>query len=244
VQSKDNIKSNCLKTFNTDGIGKNEVCNCLVNKIVFKFKPSAWFNSSKLSQNTIQKEKLDKCFLETDNNDLKIVELNYLAEKKKKQESFKNQIANADNLIQESFAASTIGDYAEAKSKLLIAIDSILNNPELKTYYGSKWLAGAYNSLAWWSILQNEMNETGKYLKKGLSFNSQDMFLRENLGLYHLLNNNYPEAVKAFQYYKRKEKFPDGRKWVNVLAEDLELIESRGMGNSDFEKVRSLLKIK
>ena len=55
---------------------------------------------------------------------------------------------------------------------------------------------------------------------------------------------NYSEAEKAFLYYKRKEKLPNGKKWVDIIAEDLKLLESKGMGNSDFDKIRTLLKIK
>jgi hypothetical protein len=70
------------------------------------------------------------------------------------------------------------------------------------------------------------------------------MYLRGNLGVFHLLKGNYTEAEKAFLYYKRKDKLPDGTTWVDSIAIDLELLESKGMGNSDFDKIRTLLKIK
>ncbi|MFB0926279.1 MAG: hypothetical protein QMB65_13510, partial [Vicingaceae bacterium] len=155
-----------------------------------------------------------------------------------------SSIDNVNTIIKEAHAASAISDYSDARSKMSSALELIINDKKLKDSYGSERIARFYNSAAWWSILLNELDDAGDFLKKGLSNDSQNMYLRGNLGLFHLLKGNYSEAEKAFLYYKRKEKLSNGKKWGDVIAEDLKLLESKGMGNSDFKKIRTLLKIK
>lgn len=296
VENKNKLKSNCLAGFYTESTGKNDVCDCLVDKITTHNLPSQWNKKTSNSEQMINSSFIESCFSETDNLSLKNAEIEY-----KKLETYKSLIEKADKMsntgnleeavkvyaeasllipeeqypkeqitklkekieiikiekaklqssidkvnkiIKEAHAASTLIDYSDARGKMSSAIELIINDKKLKDSYGSVRIASYYNSAAWWSILLNDIDVAGDFLKKGLSFDTQNMYLRGNLGLFHLLKGNYSEAEKAFLYYKRKKKLPNGEKWVDVIAEDLKLLESKGIGNSDFDKIRTLLKIK
>ena len=296
VENKNNLKSNCLVGFYTQSTGKNEVCDCLVDKITTQNLPSQWNKQTSNSQQMINNSFIESCYNETGNLSLKNAEIEY-----KKQATYKTLIERADKLnnagnfesavkvykeasltipeeqypkeqitklnekieiiktenaqlqssidnvitlIKEANAASTLSDYSDARSKMSSALELIINDKKLKALYGSGKIASYYNSVAWWSILLNDLDNSGEFLKKGLSYDTQNMYLRANLGSFHLLKGNYAEAEKAFLFYKRNEKLPNGEKWVDVIAEDLKLLEIKGMGNSDFDKIRTLLKIK
>ncbi len=163
---------------------------------------------------------------------------------KKEKAQLQTSIDNVNKIFNEANAASTLADYSEAISKMSSALDLIVNDKKLTESYGSETIALYYNSAAWWSILLNKLDEASDFLKKGFTFDVNNMYLKENLGLFHLLKGNYSEAEKAFLFYKRNEKLPDGKKWVDIIADDLTLLETKGLGNPDFASIRSILKIK
>jgi hypothetical protein len=296
VENKNKLKSNCLARFYTESTGKNDVCDCLVDKITTQNLPSQWNKQSTNSQQMINNSVTETCYNETGNLSLRNAEIEYkkqatyklLIERadklsnaggleeavkvyteaslsipeeaypkeqitklnerieiiKKERVQLQSNIDNVNTIINEANAASTLSDYSDARGKMTSALELIINDKKLKDSYGSERIASYYNNTAWWSMLLNDIDIAGVFLKKGLSFDTQDMYLRGNLGLFHLLKGNYSEAEKAFLYYKRKEKLPNGEKWVDVIEEDLKLLESKGMGNPDFDKIRTLLKIK
>ncbi len=238
------LRSNCLKRFKTNGDGKNEVCNCLSKKITAEYTPSQYSNVSENSKESLLTSLFDTCHESTNNLALRDAERRYMEEQARKKVDFKRRIEEISGLIKESRATSELGEYQQAQIILDSAVRKINTQSDVKSKLGSKKTANYYNTLAWWSLLIKDMESTGDYLKKGLAEDRDNMYLRGNLGLYHLLNNNYAEAKKTFLYYRRKERLPDGRKWVDIIEEDLELFESKGMSNGDFSKIRSLLKIK
>jgi|688.fasta_scaffold192668_2 hypothetical protein len=296
IENLNTWKTNCLAEFQTESTGKNDVCDCFVDKISTQNPPSQWDNQNTNSQQMLSNSILETCFKETGNLSLRNAEIEYEkqatfnsliqnAEKmrnagnleeaveifteasllipgelypkveiakinkrieqiKKERDQLQSSIDELDIKIRDAFAAATLGDYSDAIDKLSSTLELIIIDKNLKDYNGSERIARLYNAAAYWSILLNDIDAASNFLKKGLSYNSQDMYLRGNLGVFHLLKGNYTEAEKAFLYYKRKDKLPDGTTWVDSIAIDLELLESKGMGNSDFDKIRTLLKIK
>lgn len=296
VENKNKLQSNCLAGFYTESTGKNDVCNCLVNKITTQNLPSQWYKQTTNSQQMINNSLTETCYNETGNLSLRNAEIEYkkqatyksLIERAEKMSNVGNleeavkiyaeasllipeeqypkeqitklnerielikieraqlqtSIDNVNTIIKEANAASTLGDYLDARIKMSSALELIVNDKKIEDSYSSRRIAFYYNSVVWWSILLNDLEVAGDFLKKGLSYDIQNMYLRGNLGLFHLLKGNYSEAEKAFLYYKRNKKLPNGEKWVDIIAEDLRLLESKGMGNSDFDKIRTLLKIK
>lgn len=244
AKNKNELKSNCLKIFHTQGTGKGDVCDCLVSKITNQNKPSEWFNQSLEIQESLKNSELNNCFIETNNLVLKNEEVAYRENLRLEREAYDRSVNEVQQVLKEAHAASELGNYIEAREKTLLATNLVLKNEKIGSAYNSIWMASRYSSAAWYSILLNEVDVAGEYLKKSLSNNPQDMYMRSNLGLFHLLKGNYSEAKKAFLYYKRRKRLPDKRKWVDVVAEDLNILEQKGMGNAHFDKIRELLKIK
>lgn len=244
MESKSEIKSSCLETFNTQNPGREEVCQCMTAKITSAYTPS---QMSQLTEASIEKTALaeiDNCYAETDNLQLKQAESDYLEKIRKEKEELERNLATIDKIVKESKAAATLGNLVEARKKMLSAINLVMENEKVRSTYTEKWIANSYNDAVWWSILLNELDKTEEYLQKGLAFDSSNMYLKSNLGFFHLLKGNYKEAEKVFLSYRRRAWFPDGRKWVKVIEEDLLLLEDKGMGNADFDRIRESLKIK
>jgi tetratricopeptide (TPR) repeat protein len=244
AESKNNLKLKCLQWFYTQEAGKDDVCNCLVDKISNKHLPSYWMKQNEYTQETMKNSEMENCFSETNNFALKDAEVKHREKLKQEREELEQNMDKVKHWFSEANASSTLGHYSEAREKMLTAINFVLNNPKLKNTYGSQWIGNTYNSIAWYSILMNDIDTAGQYLRKSLTYNAENMYMRGNLGLFHLLKGNYPEAEKAFLYYKRWQKLPDKRKWVDVIKEDLNTLEQKGMGNSDFDRIRKLLKIR
>lgn len=244
TKNKNQLKADCLKRFYTQSTGKSDVCDCLVSKITNQNKPSEWLNQSLEVQESLKKSKLNNCFIETDNMVLKEEELAYREKLRIEKETYDRNVKEVQQVLKEAYAASELSNYKEAREKTILAIDLVTRNKNISSAYNSAWIASRYSSAAWHSILLNEVDVAGEYLKKSLSNNPQDMYMRGNLGFFHLLKGNYPEAQKAFLYYKRRKRLPDKRKWVDVVADGLDILEQKGMGNTNFDKIRNLLKIK
>ncbi|MBK8807525.1 MAG: hypothetical protein IPO21_13140 [Bacteroidales bacterium] len=240
----DRFKTNCLKGFITNNAGQNEVCNCMVETIQYNFPPSVWNAMSKLSRNSTWDEVLNNCYISTNNLALRDAEQALKEAMQKEQAYINSRVEQINQIVKNAKAAALLNNYTEARVLQIEAIDAVLSEKRITDYYGTAWLADAYNNLAWWSLLNKDVDIVGEYLQKGFSYNSSNMYLRGNLGLYNLIKGNYAEAEQAFTYYKRKAKYPDGSKWVNVVAEDLKLMEAKGLGNKDFARIRTLLKIK
>lgn len=240
----DQIKINCLKNFGTNSAGKDEVCNCFAKKIIKDYLPSEWSKLSKISNRSVQKTFIEKCYTETNNLELKENEEIYWAKINAEKKELDTKIAELNELVKEAEAANILGNKKEAKEKLILAFEKIQSDIKLEKNIDKKTMANQCNSIAWHSILLNELEDAEKYLQKGFRYNSGNMYLRGNLGLLHLIRGDYYNAEKAFLFYKRNTKLPDGRKWRDVIQEDLIILERQGMGTLDFDKIRTLLKIK
>lgn len=181
----------------------------------------------------------DLCYSETGNNALKQAELNKTQEIAARQEKFDMLFGEIRDLWSKADAISRVGDYQSAM-KLMLTSDSIMDaNPQ---YLTPDW--SIYNSTAWFALLAHEFNVAKDYLAKGLALQPMNMYLNGNLGLYHLIHGDVRKAMIQFNLYKRKEKFPSGLKWIDVISEDLEILESIGLGNEHFAEVRKQLRIR
>lgn len=242
--SKEKIRNSCMNSFKTKEAGRHDVCECATEKLLADKKPSEWKKLSKSSRHSFVKSEKSKCYEETGNTAL----LN--AEKKQEEileERRKLTQAVADSIneyYKAAHAASKLGDYPDAINQMNTTVKIAERHPNASLTDKDKWLCSCYNSMAWWSLLDNNIENAGEYLKKALMLDSKNMYVRGNLGLYHLLNNNYNLAKEAFTYYKRREKMPNGDRWFKVIGSDLETLENRGISHPNFDKVRELLRIR
>lgn len=246
--SFNSIKSQCLKLFNTNEYGKNEVCDCVVKKITSENNPSTWNNTTANTKNNIYTAFQESCYISTDNIALKEAEQEFIRKRQEeeriRQEQRKilnDKINNVRQILNEGYAYSEISDYNNAIIKYNEAISYIIEDNQLKSSFK---LADIYNTVAWCAILNNQLEEASKYLKDGLMYDSRNMFIRGNLALYFLLTNEIDKASSAYDYFKPKEKSSDGRKWKDLVAGDLDELEKLGRGNEWFDVIRKQLKIK
>lgn len=245
TSSISNIKMNCLSYFKTEGIGKENVCSCVESKITSAYSPSKWENAGEVNRESFKSSALESCFNETNNLPLKEAEISFREEEKKRLNAVYHIKTSIYTLRKEALAAEELANYAEAEVIMRKAIDLVFTNKDVERDFKQySTLSEMYNSLAWYTILQNKLDITYDALKKGLALSPNNMYLWGNMGNYHLLKQDYASAERAFTKFKRKDKLSNGEKWVEVIASDLNTLEALGYWNQDFERVRELLKIK
>lgn len=242
--SKIQIKKYCLSTFLSIQSGKIDVCDCIIGKLITDKKPSFWNNLSKEGQEEFISTYRNECFTSTNNLSLKEEEITLHENKKNAERNLELQLSEIQTLFRESYSASQLTDYKEAIFKLEKAMEKIENYSEVKTKFDNELIANKYNSLVWYSILLNDEIKTSLYLKKGLSYDPYNMYLRGNLGLYHIMIGDVENAKKDFDYYGKREKLPNGQKWIDAIKEDLTTLEERKIGEIDFQELREYLGIK
>ena len=239
TESEVSIKEQCIENHLTSSSAVVEVCACCTEKIQSAFLPSKWNTFSANTKSSIVLSNTDLCYSETGNNALKQAELNKTQEIAARQEKLDMLFGEIRDLWSKADALSRVGDYQSAM-KLMLTSDSIMDaNPQ---YLTPDW--SIYNSTAWYALLAHEFDVAKDYLAKGLALQPMNMYLNGNLGLYHLIHGDVRKAMIQFNLYKRKEKFPSGLKWIDVISEDLEILESIGLGNEHFAEVREQLRIR
>ncbi len=232
-QNLGKMKASCLNALFSSEPQKNKeaVCACYTEKFKTRFLPS---QISELRKGDInfRRDILDECFTATGNEKLRLAEKNA--------DDIWSQF---ETTAKEAHAASAFGNHQLSKEKYLEAVLLIENSP-IKHTLNNPSFAGFYSSVAWSCLLTNDMLLAEQYLQRGLALDHNNMYLWGNTGMFHLLKNNYSMAKTAFSRYGRRDKLPDGRRWGEVVEQDLILFEDLGMGNDGFDKVRDILKIK
>lgn len=243
-ESKNKIKQTCLNSFNTDGFGKNTVCDCVTENICSKQLPSYWNSQNKENQNlTIESEK-NNCFINTNNMVLKNEEDKFLELKKKEQEELNKLFEVAQQIYRSAQAASQIADYSDAFNKYKELVQFIEQNLQLKKNIEQTKIASYYNSIVWFSILSRNQTETSEFIKKGFSYDPNNMYLRINLAWLQLIQGKTAEGKNTLVYYKKREKLPNGYRWIQAIEEDLNLLESLNIKEIDYQEIREYLEIK
>lgn len=260
------LKAKCINQFNTNGLGKNKVCDCLVKNITTAYKPSEWYDLPIKTKLIIFNSKLNECFTKTNNIDLKNEEIQYKKEKEKEkkqlaaEEKRKRELLAAkeekerkrrmafmnkiNSLEGKTKSASLVGDYSEALKLIDSTITIITQNQLVRNNYTNNSIANLYNNAAWYSLITKQLDYAKEYIEKGLTLNPDNMYLRENLGNLFLVKGNFSAAKKVYIHYKRREKLPDGNRWFEIIGKDLRILESKGLGNKYFDKIRNMLRIK
>lgn len=238
------IRNDCMTIFNTSESGRSEVCDCALNRVTTSITPSAWLKIPMGNRSSLLREHVDRCYSDTDNEMLKLAERNFIKDREERQARVTSARSEVEELNRKAYSAASLSDYESAVSSMISAIDRVESDSELKANTSKTWLSDRYNSVAWWMMLLNDLSGCSSYLQKALALNADNMYAWGNTGLYHLLSGNYRKAEETFLRYKRKKRLPDGKKWADVIAEDFEILTDRGIWHADFDRVRTLLKIK
>jgi len=104
-------------------------------------------------------------------------------------------------------------------------------------------VSNVYGSLSWFYLIAKEYKESIKAAQRGLEIDSSQTWIKTNLALGYVLNNDWKEAEKIYSAYKgKKYEADDSKTWNEIFLKDIEDMEAEGVKHKDFEKVRQLMK--
>ena len=213
AENKQKFYKNCLDAFVNKGQGAQEICNCSRDRIVEKYTPNN-FNAMSAAEKEQQLLAIyQNCTGATNNTEIINTEI------------------RIRELIEQVQGLEMVKDYPK-----LADIHGELIQLGVKK-------EGIYNSAAWYALLSKRYDDAKSFLVKGLSLNSNNLYMLGNLANYHLLTGKPDEALEIYTKYKNK-KLRKGLSFKTAVKDDLNLLERNGMYNSDFDKVRKALKIK
>lgn len=107
-----------------------------------------------------------------------------------------------------------------------------------------KQMGHHYNSLAWYSIITQQLDQVEYYLKQSMKFDPQDKYPYSNMPLLLLLKGRYPEARALFIKLKDQPFDGPGSTFKDEFLEDFKLLEAEGITNRDTRKIVQLLNAK
>lgn len=97
-----------------------------------------------------------------------------------------------------------------------------------------------YNSLAWYSIVTQKLNDVEYYLNQSMKYDPESKYPLSNMPLLLLLKGNYKEAEAL--YIKLKDlPFEENLTFKDEFLEDLTLVEAEGIKIKNVEKIRRIL---
>ncbi|UUF13818.1 MULTISPECIES: hypothetical protein [Flavobacterium] len=98
-----------------------------------------------------------------------------------------------------------------------------------------------YNSLAWYSIVTQKLNDVEYYLNQSMKYDPESKYPLSNMPLLLLLKGNYKKAEAL--YIKLKDLPFEGSTLTfrDEFLEDLTLVEAEGIKIKNVEKIRRIL---
>lgn len=165
----------CLGRFITQDASTKDICNCLRDRIVEKYTPSLYSNTSTSEKENQLKNTVNECINSTGHLEL----IN-------KEERIKE-------LLEEINGLSVVKEY----DKLAVAHKKLI-----EMGFANEQI---YNSTAWYLLLSKQYEEAKIYLIKGLGKNPNNLYLMGNLANYYLITGKYKEAEDIYMKYKRKK---------------------------------------
>lgn len=211
--SKQFFTDKCLGNFVKKDEKEEEVCNCLSEKIVDTYDPSTFNSFTENQKEEYYRSALESCYETTGNIEVK------------------DSNKRLEELTEEIRGLRIAKDYENLRIRYEEMLSLGIENDHV------------YNSLGWYCLLTNRLEDAKEYLIKGLGKSPYNLYLQGNLANYFLLTGDYKNAEEIYLKYK-KHRFVDKMKWKDAVAEDLELFEDLGMHNFDFDRIRKVLKIK
>ena len=211
--SKQFFTDKCLGNFVKKDEKEEQVCNCFSEKIVETYDPSTFNSFTENQKEEYYRTVLELCYETTGNIEVK------------------DSNKRLEELTEDIRGLRIAKDYENLRLRYEEMLSLGIENDQI------------YNSLGWYCLLTNRLEDAKKYLIKGLGKSPHNLYLQGNLANYFLLTGDYKNAEEIYLKYK-KHRFVDRMKWKDAVGEDLKLFESLGMYNSDFERVRKVLKIK
>ncbi|WP_264537549.1 hypothetical protein [Flavobacterium sp. N1736] len=125
----------------------------------------------------------------------------------------------------------------------LVALDSayykIVPNSVVKKQMGRH-----YNSLAWYSIVTQQLNDVAYYLDQSIKYDPESKYPVSNRPLLLLLQGNYREAEALYIKLKDLPFEEPNSTFKDEFLEDLKLVEAEGIKINNEKKIRRILNSK
>jgi len=122
----------------------------------------------------------------------------------------------------------------------LVALDSAYHQSSPDSS-GQKKMADHYNSLAWYSILNQKLSHVAYYLNQSMMYDPRSKYPYANMPLLLLLQGRYEEAKKL--YIKYKDLPFDGADFTfkDEFLVDFKELAAVGITNKDIQRITDLL---
>jgi tetratricopeptide (TPR) repeat protein len=120
------------------------------------------------------------------------------------------------------------------------AIDLMVKE-ETYTKEGKLILGKEYGNLAWYYLFEEEYEKAAEAAIKGLELAPSQTWIKTNLGHSYLLLGNYKKAKKVYKEFKELKQ-EDGKKFKEIILEDLIILEEEGIEIPKKKKIRKYLK--
>lgn len=107
-----------------------------------------------------------------------------------------------------------------------------------------KQIGRHYNSLAWYSIVTQQLNDVAYYLDQSIKYDPESKYPVSNRPLLLLLQGNYKEAEALYIKLKDLPFEEPNSTFKDEFLEDLTLVEAEGIKINNVKKIRKILKSK
>jgi len=98
-----------------------------------------------------------------------------------------------------------------------------------------------YNSLAWYSIVTQQLNDVEYYLNQSIKYDPESKYPVSNRPLVLLLKGNYKEAEALYIKLKDEPFEEPNSTFRDEFLEDLNLVEAEGIKINNAKKIRRIL---
>lgn len=107
-----------------------------------------------------------------------------------------------------------------------------------------KQMAGHYNSLAWYSIITQKLDDVEYYLNQSLTYDPESKYPVSNMPLLLLLKGKYEEAEALYIKLKDQPFAESNSTFKDEFLEDLRLVKAEGITIDNEQKIRKILEAK
>ncbi|TEB41023.1 hypothetical protein D0809_27635, partial [Flavobacterium circumlabens] len=101
-----------------------------------------------------------------------------------------------------------------------------------------------YNSLAWYSLVTQKLNDVAYYLNQSMKYDPESKYPISNKPLLFLLQGHYQEAEALYIKLKDQPFEEPNSTFKDEFLEDLALVEAEGIKIKNVKKIRRILKSK
>ncbi len=104
-----------------------------------------------------------------------------------------------------------------------------------------KQMGRHYNSLAWYSIVNQQLNDVEYYLNQSIKYDPESKYPLSNRPLLLLLKGNYKEAEALYIKLKDQPFEEPNSTFRDEFLEDLDLVKAEGIQIDNEKKIRRIL---